>query len=177
MIMGHFIKRELESMFLHRFSSSTMPAKNLIVNCSYYWLLNGLFIGYFLFSPRYTDPELKSWLFKCLIGVFTGAEIMNFLCHLHLRNLRPSGTKTRGIPKGLGFNLVSCANYFWEVVAWAGFAGLTKCVPAYVFLGATVFILSKWSKDRHRRYIKEFNGKEGNPLYPKGRKALIPFII
>lgn len=164
-------------MFLHRFSSDTMPASKIFVNCAYYWLLNGLFIGYFLFSPRYMEPNLSPVVFKTLIGTFTIAEIMNFLCHLHLRNLRPAGTKVRGIPKGFGFDYVSCANYFWEVVAWASFAGLSKCVPAYIFLAATVFILTKWSKDRHRKYVKEFDGKEGRALYPRSRKALIPFII
>ena len=177
MMLFHFLKRELESMFLHRFSSDTMPAKNIFVNCSYYWLLNGLFIGYFLYSPRYTEPNFSPLVFNALIGSFTLAEIMNFFCHLHLRNLRPAGTKVRGIPKGYGFDLVSCANYFWEVIAWASFAGLAKCVPAYIFLAATVFILSKWSVVRHKKYIKEFDGKEGRPVYPRSRKALIPFII
>ena len=177
MMLGHFFKRELESMFLHRFSSDTMPWKNILVNCGYYWILNGLFIGYFLFSPRYTDPKFSSLVFNALVGTFTVAEIMNFLCHLHLRNLRPSGTKVRGIPKGYGFDFVSCANYFWEVVAWASFAGLSKCTPAYIFLIATIYILTKWSKARHRKYLKEFDGKEGRVLYPTGRKALIPFII
>lgn len=177
MMIGHFLKRELESMFLHRFSSDTMPAKNIIINCLYYWVFNGLFVGYFLFSPRYTDPKWSSTVFYSLIGSFTVAEIMNFFCHLHLRNLRPSGTKVRGIPKGYGFDLVSCANYFWEIVAWASFAGLSKCLPAYIFLSASLIILTNWSKVRHRKYIKEFDGKEGRTAYPKSRKALIPFII
>lgn len=175
--MGHFIKRELESMFLHRFSSATMPAKNIFVNCSYYWLLNGLFIGYFLFSPKYTEPNFSSLVYNTLVSSFTIAEIFNFFCHLHLRNLRPAGTKVRGIPKGFGFDFVSCANYFWEIVAWASIAGLSKCVPAYIFLAASGYILSKWSKARHRKYLKEFDGKEGRPAYPKNRKALIPFLI
>lgn len=176
-MMGHFLKRELESMFLHRFSSQTMPANNLIVNCTYYWLLNGLFIGYFLLHPSYTEPSYSPLIKNLLVGGFCFAELMNFFCHLSLRNLRPPGTKARGIPKGWGYDLVSCANYFWETVAWATYAGLVKSVPAYVFLLATLFILNKWSKDRHRKYIKEFDGKEGRPLYPKGRKAYIPFLV
>ena len=30
---------------------------------------------------------------------------------------------------------------------------------------------------RHKKYKKEFDGKEGRPLYPENRKALIPFIF
>lgn len=177
MIIGHFLKRELESLFVHRFSNATMPLKNLFVNCAYYWLLNGAFIGYFLFHPKYTDPKWSPLTLAALISTFIGAEGLNFICHMILRNLRPAGTKSRGIPRGYGFNIVSCANYFWEVIAWASFAGLSKCVPAYIFLAATVYILSQWSLARHRRYIKEFDGKEGKPLYPRNRKALIPFLI
>lgn len=47
------------------------------------------------------------------------------LTHLNLRSLRPAGTRTRAIPKGYGFNLVSCPNYFFEMVSWVAFVGLT----------------------------------------------------
>mmetsp|Transcript_32331 Transcript_32331/g.32056 ORF Transcript_32331/g.32056 Transcript_32331/m.32056 type:complete len:302 (-) Transcript_32331:42-947(-) len=177
LLMGHFLKRELESLFIHRFSSATMPLKNLFINCAYYWLLNGAFIGYFLFHPKYTDPNFSTAILGALLAVFLGSEFMNFLCHMVLRNLRPPGTKTRGIPKGCGFGLVSCANYFWEVISWASFAVLSSCLPAYVFLLATIYILSNWASLRHRKYIKEFDGKEGKLLYPRSRKALFPFIF
>mmetsp|Transcript_32330 Transcript_32330/g.32055 ORF Transcript_32330/g.32055 Transcript_32330/m.32055 type:complete len:302 (-) Transcript_32330:42-947(-) len=177
LIMGHFLKRELESLLVHRFSNATMPLKNLFVNCTYYWILNGAFIGYFLFHPKYTDPNFSTAILGALLAVFLGSEFMNFLCHMVLRNLRPPGTKTRGIPKGCGFGLVSCANYFWEVISWASFAVLSSCLPAYVFLLATIYILSNWASLRHRKYIKEFDGKEGKLLYPRSRKALFPFIF
>lgn len=35
-----------------------------------------------------------------------------------MRNLRPAGTRTRAIPYGYGFDLVSCPNYFFESIAW-----------------------------------------------------------
>ena len=59
---------------------------------------------------------------------------MNAGCHLHLRSLRTGSsslnvkdrTGGRKIPYGWGFDLVSCANYFWEIMAWTAFAGLTR---------------------------------------------------
>jgi len=50
------------------------------------------------------------------------AELSNLSTHLTLRNLRPPGTRTRAIPHGYGFGLVSCPNYFFESVAWAAVA-------------------------------------------------------
>lgn len=53
------------------------------------------------------------------------AELSNLVTHLNLASLRPKGTKTRAIPRGYGFDRVSCANYWFETVAWGAFTGLT----------------------------------------------------
>lgn len=177
MLVGHFIKRELESMFVHRFSSATMPFSKLPINCAYYWAFNSLLIGWFFFHPLYTEPDFSPLVKQVLVGSFVVFEVLNGITHLTLRNLRKLGTKERGIPTGFGFGLVSCANYFWEICAWGSFAVFSKTASAYLFFIASVAILTKWALERHYRYKKEFDGKEGRPLYPKGRKALIPFVI
>ncbi len=41
----HFMKRELETIFIHKFSRPTMPLSNLFKNCAYYWIF-GAVIGY-----------------------------------------------------------------------------------------------------------------------------------
>mmetsp|Transcript_32792 Transcript_32792/g.57082 ORF Transcript_32792/g.57082 Transcript_32792/m.57082 type:complete len:302 (-) Transcript_32792:1268-2173(-) len=177
MLAGHFIKRELESMFIHRFSSATMPFSKLPINCTYYWLFNSLLIGWFFFHPQYTEPSFSPLIKQALVGSFVLFEVLNGITHLKLRNLRSPGTKERGIPSGWGFDQVSCANYFWEICAWTSFAVFSKTTTSYLFLMASIAILTKWAKDRHYRYKKEFDGKEGRILYPKNRTALIPFLI
>lgn len=177
MITGHFIKRELESLFLHRFSSATMPITKLPINSAYYWVLNGLLLGYSLFSPTFASPKYSSKGHAIAIGLFALFELLNFHAHLVLRNLRPSGSKVRGIPKGQAFSLVSCANYLWEICAWAVVAAYTRSKASYFFLACSTAILMKWAAERHGKYKKEFDGKEGREMYPKGRKALIPFLF
>lgn len=53
-------------------------------------------------------------------------EFANLQTHIILRNLRPRGSKKRGIPEGWGFGLIACANYFWESCAWITFCALTN---------------------------------------------------
>lgn len=45
-----------------------------------------------------------------------------------MRALRPPGTRTRGIPQGYGFNLVSFPNYFFETVGWVVISVMTGSV-------------------------------------------------
>lgn len=104
-------------------------------------------------------------------------ELMNLVCHIQLSNLRPPGSKERKIPKGLFFELVSVPNYFFEIVAWIGFTILTQAFTSALFMLIGAVQMWFWAVTKHRRYKKDFDGKEGRPLYPKNRKVLVPFLF
>eukprot|EP00915_Cephaloidophora_sp_WS-2016_P009418 GHVH01013498.1.p1 GENE.GHVH01013498.1~~GHVH01013498.1.p1 ORF type:complete len:335 (+),score=39.14 GHVH01013498.1:74-1006(+) len=171
--IAHYLKREVETLFIHRFSKATMPIVRLPINCLHYWVFNGVAIGYFLFHPRYqtaswiTDPV--AYVLSITMLVF---EVLNLCTHITLKNLRPRGSTTRGIPHGWGFGVVSCANYWWESCAWFCFAILTNCFTSWVFFIVASGQMLEWALKKHANYKKEFKDE-----YPENRKAIIPFIL
>lgn len=60
MVLGHYIKRELETLFIHRFSNDTMPFMNVFKNSAHYWIIMGIGAIYFFLSPDYKEPEYGS---------------------------------------------------------------------------------------------------------------------
>lgn len=149
----HYAKRVLETLFVHRFSHSTMPIMNLFKNCTYYWGFTA-FVSYFVSHPLYSPPctiqfyfglgtfivsiKINQFLFyqdfflKINVKCFQFCELGNLSIHVALRNLRPPGTKVRRIPVPtvnpftVLFNFVSCPNYTYEVGSWIGFTIMTS---------------------------------------------------
>ncbi|KAI0649168.1 3-oxo-5-alpha-steroid 4-dehydrogenase-domain-containing protein [Trametes meyenii] len=179
-VMLHFLKRELETLFVHRFSHGTMPFRNIFKNSAHYHILSGLFLAYSVYSPTFaanspyirgTIRENPNFLWACL-GLFLFAELSNLKTHLTLSNLRSTDSTKRAIPQGYGFSLVSYPNYFFETLAWTAIAVMTGSYAAWLFLVVGTFQMVVWALKKHKNYKKEF-GKD----YPANRKAMFPFIL
>lgn len=170
----HYLKRLLETIFVHRFSHSTMPLRNLFKNCSYYWGFTA-YVAYHVNHPLYTAPCCLQ-VYGALIA-FIICELGNLSIHIALRNLRPPGTTVRKIPIATSnpltqlFNLVSCPNYTYEFGSWFAFTVMTQCLPAGLFALAGLYQMAVWALGKHKAYKKEFSS------YPRGRKAILPFIL
>lgn len=173
---GHFVKRLLETIFVHRFSHATMPLFNLFKNCGYYGGF-GVLVGYFINHPLYTPPLFGDAQIYTALGFFVFNEYGNYVIHCALRDLRPPGTKERKIPYPTShpmtklFRLVSCPNYTYEVGSWMAFCVMTQTLTAILFTLAGFYQMAVWAIGKHRNYRKEFKD------YPKGRKAIIPFFL
>ncbi|KAK3711576.1 Very-long-chain enoyl-CoA reductase [Vermiconidia calcicola] len=168
----HFLKRELETLFVHRFSNATMPALNIFKNSAHYWLLSGLLIAYFIYSPTsLTAGSGNLALTYTALALYAIGELGNLNAHLVLRSLRSPGGTERGVPKGLGFDLVTCPNYMFETVAWLGILMITRSWSTGVFVAVAVAQMAAWAKKKENRYRKELGGK-----YPKKRFAMIPGV-
>jgi len=177
----HFIKRELETIFVHVFSRNSMPLHRFLINCLHYWILFGLFVGIELFH-FWKDPGYSRTTIYILVALWAICEFMNLMCHFHLASFRKTpqvqagsnyvnSTKTRHIPQNWGFGLVASANYMWESFGWIIFCILSRTYTAYFFTGCSIYQMLDWAIKKHRNYKKEF------PNYPKNRKAMVPFII
>lgn len=170
----HYLKRILETFFVHRFSHVTSPISNVFRNCSYYWTF-GAFIAYFVNHPLYTPVSEKQMKIGFGLGILCQAA--NFYCHILLRNLRsPDGKGGYQIPYGFLFNIVTCANYTTEIYQWVGFNIATQTVAGYTFLVVATLIMTDWALGKHRRLKKIFDGKDGRPKYPRRWVILPPFL-
>lgn len=173
---GHYIKRILETIFVHRFSHATMPLRNLFKNCTYYWGF-AAYVAYYVNHPLYTSPYFGVLQVYIGLAAFIFCELGNLSIHLALKNLRPAGSKERKIPMPtynpftLLFNFVSCPNYTYETGAWYAFSFMTQCLPAGLFAFVGFCQMAIWALQKHRNYKKEF------PAYPRNRQSILPFII
>uniref|UniRef100_A0A8D1GZI5 Very-long-chain enoyl-CoA reductase n=2 Tax=Sus scrofa TaxID=9823 RepID=A0A8D1GZI5_PIG len=156
----HYIKRLLETLFVHRFSHGTMPLRNIFK----------AFLS--ASSSAYGAQQVK-----LALAIFVICQLGNFSIHMALRDLRPAGSKTRKIPYPTKnpftwlFLLVSCPNYTYEVGSWIGFAIMTQCLPVALFSLVGFTQMTIWAKGKHRSYLKEFRD------YPPLRMPIIPFLL
>ncbi|CUM68166.1 uncharacterized protein PRCAT00005883001 [Priceomyces carsonii] len=177
----HFLKRELETLFVHRFSNSTMPFFNVFKNSGHYWILSGFNLSFFVYSKNFQD--WRRYLFSVndlplpavlfLTGLWIFAELSNLKTHIALSNLRSKDPKRYVIPKGYGFDQVACPNYFFESLSWLAYAVLVGNWSAWLFLIVSVVQMYLWAIKKNRRYLKTFGDD-----YKKLRRAVfIPFIL
>ncbi|KAF1916774.1 3-oxo-5-alpha-steroid 4-dehydrogenase-domain-containing protein [Ampelomyces quisqualis] len=170
MCVIHFAKREFETFFVHRFSSATMPIQNIYKNSGYYWIMSGLNLAYWTYGPNSPAARPSNPLLTSLgVALFAIGEICNYSTHMTLKNLRRAGTTDRGIPQGLGFNLVTCPNYMFEAIAWIGVALVNWSLSTVLFITFAVGQMGVWAWKKERRYRKEFGDK-----YKRKRYAILP---
>jgi very-long-chain enoyl-CoA reductase len=172
MVVLHFIKREYETLYIHKFSLSTMPVRNIFKNCAHYWIFSGVNMAYWIYSPSsYTALESPAIDYINIAGLilFVFGEASNLHTHMTLSNLRSPGGTERGIPKGYGFNIVTCPNYMFETVAWIGVLLVTKSASTVLFLVLACAQMQQWAVKKERALRAEFGDK-----YKKKRYVMIP---
>jgi very-long-chain enoyl-CoA reductase len=172
LICIHFAKRVYETVFVHRFSAATMPFFNVFKNSAHYWLLAGVNLAYWIYSPSGpTANSANPLLTYPGLLLYCVGQFGTLNTHLTLRGLRTAGGKERGIPHGLGFNLVTCPNYMFETMVWVGMCLITRSLATVLFSIVGVVQMALWAKKKEKTYRREFGDK-----YTSKRYCIIPGI-
>ncbi|MBR1426362.1 MAG: DUF1295 domain-containing protein [Paludibacteraceae bacterium] len=175
----HYFQRSFVFPLLMK-GNSKMPlvimALSIVFN-----LTNGYIQGYWLFvraaeEPMYQELYTSAWLtdWRFILGT------LMFLCgmgiNIHsdyiIRHLRKPGDSKHYLPKGGMYNYVTSANYFGEILEWAGWAVLTWSWAGFVFFWFTCANLVPRANSIWHKYAAEF------PEEFPGRnlKRVVPFI-
>ncbi|KAG5953785.1 hypothetical protein E4U53_002641 [Claviceps sorghi] len=173
MIVAHFVKRELETLFVHKFSSNTMPVFNVFKNSFFYWALSGLLCALSIYSPRSLAARAEQPLVDLVgLALYLFSETGNALVHLYLSSLRSPGGTERKIPSGYGFALVTCPNYMYEILAWVGIIIASRDWTVALFISIGAAQMYTWAKGKETAYRKEFPDK-----YKKKRFVILPGLL
>lgn len=161
----HYFKREVENVFVHKFSSSTMPLFNLFKNSAHYWILGGLVSSaYFNFGNLPIDFGFNP---DYLFYPWCTFEFFNAVTHIQLRLLwdKTIGKgKAREIPKGGFFELFIAPNYTMEIYGWL----------TILLLQPNIFTLVFWLTGTVQMYFWSIKKQQ---KYGTKRYFLIPFIF
>jgi very-long-chain enoyl-CoA reductase len=150
MVVLHFLKREFEALFVHRFSADTMPFMYIFRNSAHYYALAGIVFGYVVYHPAYSHTQRNFTQAAIAIALYLYAELSNLYVHVSLRRLRPEGSRVRAIPHGYGFDWpfggITCPNYFFETVAWVVIGVWSGCWGVLPFIVVGVYIMDRWAQ-------------------------------
>jgi hypothetical protein len=170
--LGHYLYRTFVFAFLLPSTSRPMPLV-VLGSGAFFNVVNAYLNGRWLFTLSPVRPT--AWLTSVpfLVGVllFAAGFLVHVLADRELRRLRRRSGGAYAVPRGPLFRLVSCPNYFGEMIQWTGWAVATLSWPGAVFALWTAANLVPRALQHHAWYRANFAD------YPPSRKAIIPFVL
>ncbi|XP_069089267.1 very-long-chain enoyl-CoA reductase-like [Pleurodeles waltl] len=172
----HYVKRLIETVFIHRFSHGTMQLRRMLKNCLYYWGF-AAWLAYYINHPLYTPASYGRKQITLAMIMFVICETGNFSINVALNTLRTNESRIRRIPYPTKnpftwlFFFVSCPNYTYEVGVWISFSIMTQCIPVGLYTVIYFIQLTIWAKNKHCIYLKQFKD------YPSFRMPIIPLFL
>lgn len=169
----HFLKREWETLFVHKFSANTMPVSNIVRNSFFYWSTAGLLSAWHIYAPGSpADRAELGALDYAGLALFVVCEVCNWMVHQHLASLRKPGGTEKGIPNCVGSSLVTCPNYMFEVLAWVGVIMISRSFAVVIFIANGIVYMRNWSIGKEKALRAEFGDR-----YKKKRYTMLPGLI
>lgn len=173
----HYFHRSFVCPLLMR-GDSKMPIAIMALSVCFN-LVNGYIQGKWIFelAPKceyYAADWFSSWQFIAGTVVFFTGMMINWNSDSIIRHLRKPGDTKHYLPKGGFYNYVTSANYFGEILEWAGWALLTWSWAGFVFVWFTFANLVPRANSIYHKYQVEF-ADEFKARRPK-LKRVFPFI-
>ena len=171
LMICHFMKRCLESLFLHKYSGG-MPLATVINIAATYSIVSFGVCHYSTVSAPFSADVEYACARDLGLALFAIGTLGNFYHHYLLANLRKPGEKVYKVPSGAFFEFVAAPHYLFELVAWAGAALVVQHVVVVSFVVFMTFYLT----DRAVMQ-SEWNRTKLKDEYPASRKHIIPFVF
>ena len=132
--------------------------------------MQGEWIFYLAPATMYQSDWFTSPYFIIGTLLFFTGMLVNWSSDYIIRHLRKPGDTRHYLPQKGMYRYVTSANYFGEIVEWAGWAILTCSLSGLVFLWWTIANLVPRADAIWKRYREEFGDAVGT------RKRVFPFL-
>eukprot|EP00792_Barthelona_sp_PAP020_P006494 TRINITY_DN3012_c0_g2_i1.p1 TRINITY_DN3012_c0_g2~~TRINITY_DN3012_c0_g2_i1.p1 ORF type:complete len:352 (+),score=73.31 TRINITY_DN3012_c0_g2_i1:31-1056(+) len=188
LFLFHFVKRLLETKFIHDFSRPTMPLLYCFRNVIYYSSFSCL-IAFHILKPFPSSNHLRPRVIG-LIPCWIVCEVFNGYTHFVLKKHRKSspkrhandGTLLKNIPLHWLFKIVVCPNYLFEFLSWCFFTVISQSVPCVFFTIFGFLQMSQWSYQKKRTYLQHLEKSSDQKKIAHVEKirkkaCIIPFIL
>lgn len=171
MFLSHYVHRGVIHPLIMRYRNPKVPIGitlgGFFPNCLYHFVNADLIGSAEYHINYYYDPRF-------ILGVvlFCAGYVINRHSDMKLRSLRDTkGCTGYYIPYGGFFELVTCPNYFGELVEWIGWSLATWSFAGLVWTLFSAATFIPRARHNHAWYKSQFDS------YPPNRKALIPFLL
>ncbi len=167
----HYVHRTFIFPFRLRSSGKRMPV--LVAGIAFVYQLFNVYVVSRWISHLHAYPD--AWVLdpRFLVGV--ALFILGFVINTHadtvLIHLRKPGETGYKMPRGGLYEVVTCPNYFGEMLEWVGFAIASWSLPGLAFALYTAANLVPRALANRRWYRERFKD------YPPERKAVIPYLL
>jgi len=170
MCILHFLKRVVETLFLHRYSGEVAPYISIMIAFAYVQMAAARLYYQSLVPAAFYEGH-DNLLYVGLVLFFVGQ--MGNLYHHYLQTTWKRGKNLQYVvPHGGMFSLIACPHYFFEIIAFFGFSLVAQ--DLFGFLGTfgvigNLFGRSVATSNYYRQKFKE--------NYPSSRKHIIPYLF
>lgn len=161
----HFVKRDLEVLFLHIYSGKVSLGVSTMIGT--YYTITASAISYV------SAKEVSHTEKRISILLFVVGSIGNCYHHYLLAKLRSDGNnkKIYLIPQGGMFNYVTAPHYFFELIAWLGMAVASRHFNIYLVFLSMCSYLSGRAVAQSQFYKDKFADE-----WSETKKILVPFL-